>query len=109
MATHARNLGPMNEAPRCGARTRVGTLCQSPAISGKSRCRMHGGKGSGAPKGNRNAVRHGVYTKDVFEREVRVRGLCQRLRVLVKALESERLGGASVAGRNPSLPKAPTS
>jgi glucans biosynthesis protein len=109
MATHARNLGPMNEAPRCGARTRAGTLCQSLAISGKSRCRMHGGKGSGAPKGNRNPVRHGAYTKDVFEREVRVRGLCKRLRDLVRGLESERRGGAPVAGRNPSLPKEPKS
>lgn len=105
MATHARNLGPMNAAPRCGARTRAGTFCQSPAISGKSRCRMHGGKGSGAPKGNRNALRHGAYCKDVFEREVHVRGLCQRLRDLVRKLESERRGGASVAGRNPPLPK----
>lgn len=96
----------MNEAPRCGARTRAGMFCQSPAISGKSRCRMHGGKGSGAPKGNRNARRHGAYSKDVFEREVRVRGLCQRLRDSVR-LESERRGGTSVAGRNPSLAKEP--
>ena len=46
-------------APRCLARTRTGTECQSPAVKGKRRCRMHGGTNPGAPKGNRNAYKHG--------------------------------------------------
>ncbi|ASJ91146.1 hypothetical protein CBR61_09605 [Porphyrobacter sp. CACIAM 03H1] len=50
---------PLAKAPRCLARTRKGTECQSPAVKGKARCRMHGGKGSGAPRGNRNAFKHG--------------------------------------------------
>ena len=42
----------LRQAPRCLARTRRGTPCQSPAVAGKTRCRMHGGAaGSGAPKG----------------------------------------------------------
>ncbi|MGB0632415.1 MAG: HGGxSTG domain-containing protein [Alphaproteobacteria bacterium] len=46
----------MRAAPRCGARTRAGTSCASPAVRGRCRCRMHGGaRGSGAPRGNRNA------------------------------------------------------
>ena len=49
-------------APRCGARTRSGEPCRSPAIHGRARCRMHGGKGSGAPRGNRNALKHGAFT-----------------------------------------------
>ena len=49
------------EAPRCHARTRSGAACRSPAVRGKKRCRMHGGAaGSGAPKGNSNAMRHGA-------------------------------------------------
>jgi hypothetical protein len=46
----------------CGAKTRKGTPCQSPPVTGKSRCRMHGGaEGSGAPPGSRNgAYRHGM-------------------------------------------------
>lgn len=48
------------QAPRCLARTRSGKACQSPAVKGKQRCRMHGGKGSGAPQGNRNARKHGA-------------------------------------------------
>ena len=51
---------PMNRAPQCGARTRSGKPCRSPAVRGKRRCRMHGGAaGSGAPVGNKNAFRHG--------------------------------------------------
>ena len=65
--THPRNTGPMRESPRCGARTRKGTQCQAPAVGGKSRCRMHGGaKGSGAPRGNNNAFKHGNYTAEAI-------------------------------------------
>ena len=35
-----RNLG---RAARCGAKTRVGTPCQCPAMRGCKRCRLHGG------------------------------------------------------------------
>jgi uncharacterized protein YjcR len=49
----------------CGAKTRAGAPCKSPPVRGKNRCRMHGGaKGSGAPIGNKNALKHGFYTKD---------------------------------------------
>jgi len=49
-------------AKKCGAKTRRGTLCQGPATE-KGRCRFHGGaKGSGAPKGNQNALKHGLYS-----------------------------------------------
>ncbi|MFZ1148666.1 MAG: HGGxSTG domain-containing protein [Xanthobacteraceae bacterium] len=47
---HRRNTGPMLSSPRCGAMTRSGRPCRSPAVRGKRRCRMHGGAaGSGAP------------------------------------------------------------
>jgi len=55
-------------------KTRSGKRCQSPAVNGKRRCRMHGGaEGSGAPKGNQNALKHGQYTKRAIEerRELR--------------------------------------
>lgn len=62
--THARNVGPMRQSQRCGAKTRSGTPCAAPAVSGKARCRMHGGTGSGAPRGNHNALKHGLYTAE---------------------------------------------
>lgn len=54
--------GNPSSAPRCGAKTRRGARCLAPAIRGKQRCRMHGGKGSGAPRRNQNAVTSGNYT-----------------------------------------------
>ena len=41
--------GNPNSAPRCGAQTRKGTPCMAPAVRGKRRCRMHGGKNPGRP------------------------------------------------------------
>ncbi|MFN3456304.1 MAG: HGGxSTG domain-containing protein [Novosphingobium sp.] len=63
-AIHGNPNNPMQPevlaaAPRCGARTRSGTPCMSPVVRGKRRCRMHGGTSKGAPKGNRNAWKHG--------------------------------------------------
>ena len=60
---------PMNQAPRCGAKTRCGNPCRSPAVRGKRRCRMHGGAaGSGAPIGNKNALKHGNYSAEAISR-----------------------------------------
>lgn len=56
-----------DKAPRCNAPTRTnnGNPCQSPAVRGSLRCRMHGEtKGKGAPHGNRNALKHGYFTKE---------------------------------------------
>ena len=48
-------------APRCGAYARTtGNPCEAPAVRGRKRCRMHGGKGSGAPPGNRNAAKNSL-------------------------------------------------
>jgi hypothetical protein len=62
---HPRNTGPMKLSPRCGARTRGGGACRAPAVSGRARCRMHGGAvGSGAPRGNQNALKSGLHTAE---------------------------------------------
>lgn len=52
------------QAPRCLARTRRATACQSPAMP-NGRCRMHGGASPGAPPGNRNAHKHGGYGREM--------------------------------------------
>ena len=50
------------QASRCRATSkRSGKPCRSPAVRGKAVCRMHGA-GGGAPKGNANALKHGLYT-----------------------------------------------
>ena len=66
--THTRNVGPMINSPRCGAKTRKGSPCKAPSVRGRRRCRLHGGApGSGAPKGNKNALKTGLYTKAAIE------------------------------------------
>src|SRR5438093_117507 len=53
--TEMKEVEVEHRAPMYGAKTRRGTPCQSPAVRGKRRCRMHGGAtGSGAPSGKRN-------------------------------------------------------
>ena len=48
------------------------------------RCRMHGGaKGSGAPKGNHNALKHGTYTKEALQRRAAMRHLLRDARKLL--------------------------
>jgi len=56
----------LRNAPRCLARTRRGSECQSPAMP-NGRCRIHGGKSPGAPKGNRNAWRHGLRSAEMMQ------------------------------------------
>lgn len=60
---HAKQRWAYHLSPRCGARRKYdGQPCQSPAVNGRVRCRLHGGaKGSGAPIGNNNAYVHGYY------------------------------------------------
>jgi hypothetical protein len=57
----------VSQPGQCGARTRSGAPCKSALVTGRRRCRMHGGAaGGGAPGGERNGnFRHGRYTKEV--------------------------------------------
>ena len=86
-STHERNWRAMLQSPRCGVRTRNGGSCRAPAVKGKKRCRMHGGaKGSGAPCGNRNALKHGAFTKGSISRRVRLREQIREAQKLLKNL-----------------------
>src|SRR5262245_4154687 len=39
--------GDYMKAPRCGAKNRQGMPCHAPAMRGKARCRLHGGRSTG--------------------------------------------------------------
>lgn len=85
---HKRNTGPMLASARCGAKTRSGKPCQSPAVSGRKRCRMHGGApGSGAPKGNKNAMKHGYYTREAIKERRMLQDLLRQSRKLLTDIE----------------------
>ena len=86
--THPRNTGPMLSSRRCGAKTRSGRPCMSPAVQGKKRCRMHGGApGSGAPKGNRNALKHGLFTGQAIAERRQLSELIRQSRALLKKID----------------------
>ena len=74
-------------ARQCRAKTRRGDPCQSPVVRGKNRCRMHGGaRGSGAPHGNQNALKHGRYTAEAIARRRKVRELVRESRRLIEEI-----------------------
>jgi hypothetical protein len=78
----------MLTSPRCGARTRSGAPCRSPAVTGKARCRMHGGSaGSGAPLRNQNALKHGRFTRAAFAERRALRELLRDSKALLARLK----------------------
>lgn len=48
---------------RCDAISRNGSRCKNQAFVGRTKCRMHGGASDGAPVGNQNPIKHGIYAK----------------------------------------------
>jgi len=61
-------LERLRAAPRCGALNRAGGPCQCPAISGRTRCRIHGGLSPGAPRGEGNGnFKNGYWTAEAVE------------------------------------------
>jgi hypothetical protein len=77
------NRLPMHLSPRCGARTRSGSRCQSPAMP-NGRCRMHGGPSPGAPKGNKNNFQHGRYSAEAIAGRRKIRELVRAMRALAR-------------------------
>jgi hypothetical protein len=80
-----------DNAPRCGARTKRnnGDPCRSPAVSGKRRCRIHGGgKGSGAQKENQNAFKHGLTTSAAKQFKKNVKNTLQHAATLLEKVKN---------------------
>jgi hypothetical protein len=88
MSDHLRLTAPMLASPRCGAKIRSGGACRSPAVRGKKRCRMHGGApGSGPPRGNRNARKHGLFTRAAIAERKQVQDLLDEARKLLREMK----------------------
>lgn len=88
MSDHIRNTGPMLASQRCGAKARCGGACRAPAVHGKKRCRMHGGaQGSGAPRANQNARKHGLFTRDAIEGRREIQALLREARRLLEEMK----------------------
>jgi hypothetical protein len=78
----------LRQARRCGAKTRAGKPCRSPAVRGRPRCRMHGcGRGAGGPRGERNGnYRDGLHTKEARAESASVRKLIREARDLISTV-----------------------
>ena len=88
MSDHVRDIGPMLASPRCWAKTRSGGSCHSPAVHGKKRCRMHGGaQGSGAPRANQNARKHGLFSRDAIGERRQIQALLGEARKLLEEMK----------------------
>jgi hypothetical protein len=75
-----RGLEAARIADRCGARTRRGTVCQAAAMP-NGRCRIHGGRSPGAPRGDRNGNwRGGFYSQESQAERRRLRDLIRQMR-----------------------------
>ena len=76
---HGNPPGDWMAAPRCGALTRRKTPCQCPAMRGRRRCRLHGGKSTGPTtatglaRSRRARWKHGAYSREMREMRARVR------------------------------------
>ena len=99
-------------APRCGARTRAGCPCRAPAIRGKLRCRMHGGRSTG-PRTEEGLARlraartiHGHYSAEARALDRRILTLARRARVVIDAVRhADRLPPEFAARLNSMAPE----
>lgn len=53
------------------------------------RCRMHGGKAPGAPKGNKHALQHGRYTAEAITERRQIAALLRGMQSLLERLEED--------------------
>jgi hypothetical protein len=76
----------MRRALRCSAISKwSGLQCRALAVWGHSVCRMHGADG-GAPRGNRNALKHGGFTAETVALKSKIQALARMARETLMAI-----------------------
>ena len=96
-------FGPNWPGQRCGAKTRSGAPCKNPAVKGKARCRMHGGRSSGAktPEGlaKMRALhwKHGRATTEAKAEARRRAQVGREIRAELKEIEREAIATGILA------------
>jgi len=84
---------PMN-APRCGAKTRQGKPCRSPAMK-NGRCRMHGGKSTGPrtaaglAKSRKANFKHGFYSAETLAERQYMRQFLRMSSTTIEQVENK--------------------
>jgi glucans biosynthesis protein len=80
-------------ADSCGARLRDGALCARPPVEGRRRCRSHGcAPRTGAPKGNRNALKHGCFSAAELARNRQLNEFIRECRDTLRQFDDARKG-----------------
>ena len=88
-------FGPNWPGIRCLAKTRRGTKCQSTAYKHNGRCRLHGGKSTGArtPEGLQRIseanLRHGRQTKEKLAAQRHSADVGRRVLAELKRIEAQ--------------------
>lgn len=94
--------------PKCGAKARSGEPCKQNALKGKTRCKFHGGRSTGPPKGSANHKTPGsLYSRFLTSEEkaladvIELGSVDAELRLtrirLMRALEAEEKTLAQIA------------
>ena len=90
-------FGPNWPGQRCLAKTRKGTLCQSPAYKHNGRCRLHGGLSTGAKTSaglkriSDANLKHGRSTKEKIDAQKKSAALGRKVKGELKRLELQLL------------------
>jgi hypothetical protein len=102
---NANQPGDPNSAPRCGAKTRSGTPCRGPAMRGKKRCKLHGGKSTGprTPEGlarsKTSRLRHGFYSREAVEARRQKRAMRRKAQAWADATLKAFFRSGRILGR----------
>jgi hypothetical protein len=96
-------FGPNWPGVACGAKTRNGQPCKCPAVKGKTRCRLHGGRSTGAktPEGLAKLralhLKHGRSTTEAKGEARRRAQVGREIRAELRDLERELIAGGLLA------------
>ena len=96
-------FGPNWPGLRCGARTRSGAPCKNPAIASKARCRLHGGRSTGArtPEGRARLsalhLKHGRATTEAKAEAKRRAQIGREIRGELREIEREAIATGLLA------------
>ncbi|HTM94658.1 MAG TPA: ADP-ribosylglycohydrolase family protein [Croceibacterium sp.] len=85
-STHKRNVRGMHDAPRCEEFTAAGDPCRSPAVIGKKRCHVHGGKSSA---GRTYGRQFGDFSKATLVRDRQTEAEIRSLKKLIRQMQRE--------------------
>ena len=79
---------PMHQALRCHAKSkRSGLQCRAPAVRGYAHPLDVHGAGGAAPRGNRNAWKHGAHSAEALALKKQINTLTRTARKAMAAIE----------------------